>query len=133
MNKVERLLTGIWMNEDFLDYVSQSVGSPIRQLSQLSLINGYCGLVSLYVKKHIPEVKIVSAPDHKFLFYEGKYYDGMDIHGQTDPNKLYFYSVFCDDQPRKQIDVDLIKRIHHNQDKEILFITHYVYPEGVPS
>ena len=96
ISKISKLLKNLPKNKDFQIFIEHTKSFK-EKITRLSLIEGYCNDVTIFIKWLFPESEMMMSDSHSFIKYNNKYYDGYDYNGVESYNNLYF---FKDNSPK---------------------------------
>jgi hypothetical protein len=94
-NKISKILKNLPTNKDFQIFLNNAYRYAAYEknlkITRISLIDGYCNDVTIFIKWLFPESEMLMAPYHSFIKNNNKYYDGYNYNGVKNYNDLYFF------------------------------------------
>lgn len=88
--KISKILKNLPQNKDFKIFIINTKGFE-EIITRISLINGYCNDVTVFIKWLFPEAEMLMSSNHSFIKFNNKYYDGYNYDGVENYNNLYFF------------------------------------------
>jgi hypothetical protein len=91
ISKISKILKNLPKDTDFQIFLNNTKSFK-EKITKLSLIDGYCNDVTIFIKWLFPEAKMLMSEDHSFIKYNNKYYDAYNYNGVIDYKDLYFFT-----------------------------------------
>jgi hypothetical protein len=124
INSISKILKNLPQNKDFKIFLNNTKGFK-ENITRMSLIDGYCNDVTIFIKWLFPESEMLMSEEHSFIKYNNRYYDAYNYNGVINYNDLYFFKYNAPEYIKPFLDklkrIELLDKLFDATDKsEIL-------------